>query len=229
MVNYFLDTSILSEGGSIMKKRSLIILSLITAFCLALTMGLSACGNDTASEEPAEEAVEEEVVDTIDGSVYGYTGEDPVEAACYEYMAETVSKDYEAADASIPTVSIIKTDTSSESETLVYGNFWIENYNIDADTLKCVSGGNYPGCMHVDNTTYKVTAFDAVGDGSEFEPTAKEIFGDSYDEFMKAYSDSDARTELRKATVANYVKANGLDDIKYYQDEGWDPVELVLE
>ncbi|MBQ9272628.1 MAG: hypothetical protein IJ227_02770 [Mogibacterium sp.] len=168
---------------------------------------------------------EGETADAAEGNTYGYTGTDPVEAACYQYMVETVAKDFEPADVSIPTVNIIAKDDSAEDEVLVYGDFWVENYNIDGDTLKCVSGGNFPGCMHVSKADNTVTAFDQVADGSNFEPSAKEIFGDNYDAFMKVYSDSDARTELRSKTVSDYVKQNGLD-VNYYQDEGWDPVEI---
>lgn len=166
-----------------------------------------------------------DVVDFVDGAAYGYGGDDPVEAACYEYMVETVSKEYEAADVSIPTVVIVHEDMTPEDEILVYGDFWIYNYKIDGDTLKTVSGGNYPGCMHVSKSDYTVTAFDVVADGGEFESSAKEIFGDAYDDFMKVYGDSDALAENRKITVSDYVNLNNLE-FNYYQDEGWDPVEL---
>ncbi len=160
-----------------------------------------------------------------DGAAYGYGGDDPIEAACYKYMAETVSKDYDAAEFSIPTVNIIHEDLTQEDEYLVYGNFWIDNYNGEGDTLKSVSGGNYPGCMHVSKDDYTVTAFDVVADGGNFEESAKEIFGDSYDDFMAVYSDSDKHAEDRKITVSDFVNLNGLE-YKYYQDEGWDPVKL---
>ena len=160
-----------------------------------------------------------------DGAAYGYGGDDPVEAACYKYMVETVGKSFDAAEYSIPTVNIINEDFTPEDEVLVYGNFWVENYNADGDTLKCVSGGNFPGCMHVSKADNTVTAFDQVADGGEFEESAKAIFGDNYDDFMKVYSNSEVREETRKVTVSDYVNLNGLD-FKYYQDEGWDPVEL---
>ena len=163
--------------------------------------------------------------DTVDGAAYGYAGDDPVELACYKYMAETVSKDYDAADVSIPVVNIIHEDFTPEDEVLVYGDFWIYNYNTEGDTFKNVSGGNYPGCMHVSKADNTVTAFDPVEDGGNFEASAKEIFGEHYDDFMAAYSDDEARNELRKISVSDYVNLNGLD-INYYQDEGWDPVEL---
>ena len=170
----------------------------------------------------------EEVVDQIDGGAYGYAGDDPVEAACYAYMVETVGKSYDAADVSIPSVQIVHMDLTPEDEVLVYGDFWVYNYNIEGDTLKCVSGGNYPGCMHVSKADNTVTAFDQVADGGEFESSAQEIFGEHYDDFMAVYSDEDARAENRKVTVSDYVNLNGLTEVTKMQDEGWDPVDLYV-
>ena len=56
-------------------------------------------------------------------------------------------------------------------------------------------------------------------------PTELKDMGEHYDDFMAVYSDSDAREENRKITVSDFVNLNGLE-FKYYQDEGWDPVEL---
>ena len=167
----------------------------------------------------------EEVVDLVDGKAYGYGGDDPIEAACYAYMAEEFKQYYEEAEYSIPVVKIVHEDLTQENEYLVYGDFWIYNYNGEGDVLKCTSGGNYPGCMHISKDDYTVTAFDQVADGGEFEPSAKEIFGDSYEDFMAVYGDSEANEEDRKITISDFVNLNGLD-FNYYQDEGWDPVEL---
>ena len=167
----------------------------------------------------------EEVVDLVDGAAYGYAGDDPVEAACYEYMVETVAKNFDAAEYSIPTVIIVHEDFTPEDEVLVYGDYWIENYNGEGDVLKCASGGNYPGCMHVSKKDYTVTAFDAVADGGDFDSSARDIFGEHYEDFMKVYGDSEGRAENRKITVSDFVNLNHLD-FNYYQDEGWDPVEL---
>ncbi len=179
-----------------------------------------------ASAEPSASSASAASPKT-DGSAYGYAGDDPVEVAVYKYMAEEVSKNFEKADASIPTVSIVHVDNASPDEVLVYGDFWIDNYNISGNTLECVSGGNFPGVMHLgkDGDVYVVSSFDRTADGAGFESSAKELFGEYYDEFMKVYSDSDSRDELRKATVAEYVKLNGLD-VTQYQDYGWDPVKL---
>lgn len=167
----------------------------------------------------------EEVVDLVDGAAYGYAGDDPVEAACYAYMVEEYKQYYEDAEYSIPTVMIVHEDFTPEDEVLVYGDYWIENYNGEGDVLKCASGGNYPGCMHVSKKDYTVTAFDAVADGGDFDSSARDIFGEHYEDFMKVYGDSEGRAENRKITVSDFVNLNHLD-FNYYQDEGWDPVEL---
>ena len=173
----------------------------------------------------SEEAEEESGEPAAAGAAYGYAGDDPAECACYKYMVEVIAPDYAEAEISIPTVNIFHTDYTPEDEVLMYGDFWVENYNANGDTLECVSGGNHPGIMHVSKADNTVTAFDQVADGEGFEESAKELFGEHFDDFMSVYSDSDARNELRRITVSDYVNLNGLD-FKYYQDPGWDPVEL---
>ena len=212
-----------------MRKKLMILLGMITVIAC---IGLTACGgSDSEAEEPATEPEETVEVESIDGSVYGYTGENPVEATVYEYVATTVAQgfDVEEGMVSIPTVTIIDRVENEDGSVDVTGDFWVDNYTIEGDTLMNQSGGNFPGKMHVvkDGDSYKVESFEQVGDGSEFEPTAKAIFGDSYDKFMKINSDSDAREALRAETVATFVKANGLEVTKY-QDYVWDPVELEL-
>ena len=212
-----------------MKKKLMILLGIITVIAC---IGLTACGgSDTEAEEPATEPEAEETVEveSIDGSIYGYTGEDAVEATVYEYVATELAADYDVKEGmvSIPTVTIIDKVENEDGSVDVLGDFWVENYTIEGDTLVCQSGGNHPGKMHIvkDGDAYKVESFEPVGDGDQFEPTAKAIFGDKYDAFMKVNSDNEAREALRAETVANFVKANNLEVTKY-QDFGWDPVEL---
>ena len=219
-----------------MKKKLAILLSaLLVLMCFALT----ACGGGGSEEsaEPAEEPAQEEAAaedetDPVQGSLYGYDGDDPVVAAVYQYLAEELSKNYDPPEGavSIPVVNIIKTDTDSEDgDADVYGDFWINNYTIEGDTLKCISGGNHSGKMELIQvgSGYSVKEFEQVQDGSNFEPSAKDIFEESYDEFIKSNGDQDAREKQRAETIANYVKANGLSVTKY-QDEGWDPVDIPL-
>ena len=204
-----------------MRKRVFILMT-----ALVMAFGISACGTkEEAAVEEENVAIEDtESEPEVDGTAYGYAGSDPVEAAVYKYLAEEVSKDYDDAEVHIPTVNIVHIDFTPKDEILVYGDFWIENYNVEGDTLKCVSGGHYPGMMQV-SKDYVVTDFKQAADGEDFDSSAKEIFGDYYDDFMKIYSDSDLRNELRKVTVTDYVNLNGLS-VTQYQDEGWDPVEI---
>ena len=109
----------------------------------------------------------------------------------------------------------------------VWGDFDVYNYKIDGETLNCVSGGNFPGKMHVaeNDDGYAVTDFTVVEDGANYDPSAKEIFGDRYEEFVSVNSDDEGRNSARKDILAYYVKSNGLSVIQY-QDYGWDPVKL---
>jgi hypothetical protein len=180
-------------------------------------------GNEGSSEES----------ETSDAdNTYGYTGNDPVEAAVYKYLAEEVSASYQPpADAvSIPVVQIIDLDVDSDDgEAEVSGDFWVLNYTVEGDTLKCISGGAHPGKMELvkNGDVYVVEEFEVVEDGANYEPSAKDIFEERYDDFVQVSSDDTTREKVRAEIIANYVKANGLEVTKY-QDEGWDPVDLAL-
>lgn len=225
-----------------MKKKLAILLSMIMILtCFAFT----ACGG---SEEPAEEQpadssqteeatdesedVEEPFPDALDGGTYGYIGDDPEVLAVYEYLTNEVAPLYDDGAeniVSVPVVQIIDQSKGDNGETLISGDFWIFNYEIDGDILKMVSGGAHPGRMHVaeDGEIITVVSFDPVEDGGNLEPSAKEIFGDKYEEFMAVSSDDKTREAERAATLANFVKANSLKVTKY-QDYGQDPVDIPL-
>ncbi|MBR0308601.1 MAG: hypothetical protein IJH92_06885 [Mogibacterium sp.] len=217
-----------------MKKRLVLIISLIMVLLLVFTgcggSGQSAETEDQAADVTEETAAEEESANDLEGNMYGYSGTDPMELAAYKYMADVVAKNFDEADASIPVITIIEEDEANPDDVLVKGDFWIDNYNIEGDTLMSTSGGNYPGCMHMkknDDGSYEVTSFDVVADGGGFTESAKEIFGDKYDDFIAVQSDSDAREAKRLETVTVYVNANEIPCTQY-QDEGWDPVKLHL-
>ena len=196
----------------------------ISAKIIGVKLTFEKQSEGTSTEENTEAAEE-----TKFWGGYGYMGEDPVEGAVYEYMATEIAKQYEPEEGvvSIPAVYIIDRVDNEDGSVDVIGEFEIYNYTVEGDTLKMQSGGSHPGKMHLvkDGDYYKVESFEQVGDGSEFEPTAKKIFGDKYDEFMKVSSDDETMNAARTEAVANYVKATGLEVTKY-QDEGWDPVEF---
>ena len=161
---------------------------------------------------------------------YEYPGPEQFYSEVYGYIIDEFSKGYEPADVSIPSPIIVKEDVLDNGDINLYGDFWVYNYNLNGDTLECASGGSYPGCMHIKkgDNGYEVVSFDMVGNGSEFEPSAKKIFGDYYEDFMKAEADEEAREKDRAQIIANFVAANDLD-ISQYKDFGWDPVTLPKE
>jgi hypothetical protein len=229
-----------------MKKKLAILLSVLMV--LSIT-ALTACGGKTAdttdnadtteAADTTADTTEDAAADTADdqtdpvkGAAYGYSGDDPVQAAVYQYLVEKIAPQYELPEGavSIPIVQLVDEDIDSEDgEAEVKGVFWVFNYVIEGDTLKMVSGGNHPGKMELIQvgSGYSVQEFEQVADGSNFEPSARDIFEEHYDSFMKVNGDQESREALRTQIIVDYVKANGLSVTKY-QDEGWDPVELPL-
>ena len=209
-----------------MKKFIVILLGTIM---VVACIGLTACGGGEAEEAAEEPTQEEAAVRTQFYGGYGYMGDDPVVGAVYEYMATVIPEQYgvEEGMISIPVVAIVDSIENEDGSVDVTGEFQVYNYTVEGDTLMTQSGGSHPGKMHLvpDGDYYKVDSFDPVGDGSEFETTAKEIFGEKYDEFIKISSDDEAINALRTEAIANYVTATGLEITKYH-DYGWDPIEL---
>ena len=161
---------------------------------------------------------------------YEYPGPELFYSVLYQYLIDELAGNYPKSQVSIPCPVIVKMDESDKSDIRVYGNFWIFNYDLNGETLECTSGGSYPGCIHVKNTEegYEAVSMDVVEDGSGFTESAKKIFGDNYDAFMKDGEDEKLREELRAQIVANYVAANDLN-ITAIKDYGWDPVTLPEE
>ena len=169
-------------------------------------------------------------VQLANGRICAYVSqneEDDAFAAIDRYMME-IGADYAPGEHCIPYRLVVAADTDDSDDIQVWGDFWVENYNQVGDTLKSVSGGSHPGCMHVMKTDlgYEVWKFDAVGDGSTFEPTAKAIFGDRYDDFMALTSNDELKKNAREESILDYVKAHKLA-VSCYQDFGWPAVGLA--
>ena len=143
------------------------------------------------------------------------------------YLIDVFGKNYAEGEHCVPIHNIIAVDERNSEDILVWGDYWVFNYNQVGDTLKCVSGGSHPGLMHLAQTenSYVVTAFDQVKDGSRFMPTAKKIFGDKYDAFQTINSDEKKREMLRAEGLIKYVREQGLS-ATMYQDYGWPAKEL---
>ena len=138
------------------------------------------------------------------------------------YLADSIGSQYAKGEYCVPFHSIVGVDERNADDILVWGSFWVFNYNQVGDTLKCVSGGSHPGLLHIRQTEkgFEVTAFDQVEDGSRYLPTAKKIFGDKFDAFQAVNSDEQKREKLRVDVLTTYVKKHGLT-ATMYQDYGW--------
>ena len=203
-------------------KRILIYLSA----CLILL----SCGQNRAKKDavPAGDT-DKHVTDTksvADVQVNNEKEEDSSINAIIRYM-KGLGASYSPGEHCIPYCLVVASDESNPDDIRVWGDFWVENYNQSGDTLKSVSGGSHPGCMHVKKTgsNFEVTQFDAVGDGSSFIPTAKAIFGNRYDALIALSSNDEAKKAARAKSILDYAKAKNLH-VSFYQDFGWPAVKL---
>jgi len=159
---------------------------------------------------------------------YRYAGGNAVEAAVATYAVQEFANHYEPADISIPVVNVVAVDSGAAGETLVWGSFWVFNYELRGDTLSCVSGGEYPGLAHLQKSkdgSYRVKALEVVEDGSRYTGSAKRIFGKHYGAFTKMQSDTELRERKRVEMIGDYVRVNKLP-ISGYQDYGWEVMPI---
>ena len=186
-------------------KRILI----VSAFLAGIA--LISCQNQAEKEEIIEEA--DTICATADSATYL--------TAIEEYLVDSIGKSYAQAQVCIPSYSVIAADESDSCNILVWGDYWVFNYNISGDTLKTASGGSHPGLMHVAfaDGKYTITGFDQVEDGSKNQESAKRIFGNNYEKFQSINSDEKAREQVRAEQLAKAVKDRGLK-VSLYQDFG---------
>lgn len=198
-----------------MKKSTWAIVALT-----ALTM--TACGSKQASNR---------IKNPVEDNATGYTvvaGTDTTyDYAICHYLVDSIGPHYAQADFCVPMPSIVAVDEQNADDILLWGDFWVMNYRQAGDTLKMVSGGSHPGLIHLRQTEngFQVTAFDQVGDGSSFLPTAKKIFGEKFEAFQAIQSDEQKRKVQQEEMLAEYVKEHGLS-ATMYQDYGQEAVEL---
>jgi hypothetical protein len=195
---------------------------IIIAFAALLTF--AACGNKQ-EVAPATEVNDTNNVSEQENNVSEQ--EITYFPAIDRYLVDEIGKQYNKGEHCVPFHRIVAVDERNADDILIWGDFWVFNYNQVGDTLKCVAGGSHPGLMHVAQTEngFKVTAFEQVEDGSNFLPSAKKIFGDKYDAFQAINSDEKNREILRAEVLGNYVKNHGLS-VTLYQDYGWPVVKL---
>ena len=202
-------------------------LSRVTIISFAALIFMAACGNkqSAAPKTEADETSQQPAASTTEADKT--VKETNYFPAIDRYLVNDIGKHYAEGEHCVPIHSIVRVDERNAEDILVWGDFWVFNYNQVGDTLKCVSGGSHPGLMHIRQTEngFDVTGFDQVEDGANNLPSAKKIFGDKYDAFHAINSDAEARERLRAEGLAVYAQKHNLS-VTMYQDYGWPAKKL---
>ena len=196
---------------------------IIIFITVIFALGITACENK-------QEEIQENIVNTSSVTDKNTNEKDlPVQEAettyfpaIERYLVKECGSKYLKGQYCIPFQTVVAVDERNAEDILVWGDFWVFNYNLADDTLETVSGGSHPGLMHIkqNDTGFEVTAFDQVEDGSRYMPSAKKIFGKKYDAFQAINSDNVRREKHRAEILANYVKKHNIPATKY-KDYGW--------
>lgn len=153
--------------------------------------------------------------------------EQAVRNAISDYLVNEIGVQYLQGELCIPTLMMVAEEELDSVQAHVWGDFWLSWYNIAGDTLKTVSGGNHAGRITLvrQDGILRVTAFEQTEDGAGNEASAKRIFGQHYDIYQNMHSNQDVREAVRKEQLQEYISRHQLP-VRYYQDYGWEAVEL---
>ena len=102
------------------------------AAILICGVSLVGCGHKKAKEQPKETQVENTPVEVKvpDAVACSATVED--------YLVNVIGKNYAEGEYCIPCPIVISTDDGNKNDILIWGDFWVFNYNQSGDTLKTV-------------------------------------------------------------------------------------------
>ena len=148
--------------------------------------------------------------------------EQTVRAAITDYLLRKVAPSYLQGDICIPTLMMVY-----ETDSCVWGDFWVFWYNLSGDTLKTVSGGNHSGLMTLlwQNNQPLVTSFEQVEDGARFTPSAKRIFAEHFDVYQNMHANENVREAVRQEQLSDFIRQNNLS-VRYYQDYGFPAIKI---
>lgn len=239
-----------------MKRRTVCITAIgMMALCLGACGAQQAPAAPPATEtEPevvSEAATEEAVPETEEAAVIPETEETEEAAAENEYPSVPLPEyhyygpedwaDYgeaisafmlensfgeEAADLSVCTPVVLKVDDSDPSDVKVWGEYWLDQFQLQKTTLFHTAGGSFGGVAHLDATgaAPMLISMDPVEDGTDNGPSIERLFGP--EGLTEAYSEAvDNINEYRAKALSYYINENGLY-ITQFQDFGWPPVPI---
>ena len=202
-----------------MKRKNFVMLA---AILLCGSIWMSSCSGNANADKAA--------VDTVTVADSAKSG-DVIMDAINKYLVDSIGTHYAQGDMCIPVIMMTCSDGMKNDSVFMWGDYWVFNYKVAGDTLKCVSGGDHPGKMLLtknENGEFQVVSFEQVEDGHGNQESAKRIFGEYYDALHAVNSDENYREKARAGAIADYVKANKLP-VKYYQDYGWPAKEIPAE
>jgi hypothetical protein len=148
--------------------------------------------------------------------------EQAVRVAITDYLLREIAPSYRQADICIPTIMMVY-----ETDSCVWGDFWVFWYQLSGDTLKTVSGGNHSGLMTLSwqNNQPLVTSFEQVEDGARFTPSAKRIFAEHFDIYQNMHANENVREAVRQEQLSDFIRHNNLS-VRYYQDYGFPAIKI---
>lgn len=108
----------------------------------------SAAAPSTATVEETTAEVREALPFFQYNKIYECNGYDPAEAAVYEYLAFERPEGYDPYRVLIPYVNIVAIDDSDQESSLIYGDYYLYEFEKHEDTLVMTSGSHCPGVIH---------------------------------------------------------------------------------
>lgn len=129
--------------------------------------------------------------------------EQALRTAISDYLVREIGVYYAQGELCIPTLLMVY-----ETDSCVWGDFWIWWYVRDNDSLRIVSGGNHSGKMTIryENGQPVVTAFEQTVDGAGNDASARRIFGEHYDIYQNMHANESVREAARLEQLADRLK-----------------------
>ena len=201
---------------SLERKESAVSVVVLMEFAALLWCCAQLMGCQPKSAEPTS-VVEPSVCDTVAVEI-----ETTYFPAIDRYLVNVIGDQYAKSEYCVPFYKIVSVDERDAENILVWGDFWLFNYNRSGDTLKTVSGGNHAGLLHIrqTDTGFEVTGFDQVAEGAGNMKSAQQIFGDKYEAFHDFHSNEQKRGQRRLEVLAEYVQKHNLP-VSMVLDYGW--------
>lgn len=143
--------------------------------------------------------------------IEGHRREQALRDAIGDYLVGQVGPWYQQGEFCVPVIMIVDVEADS-----VWGDFWVEWYRHEGDTLQFVSGGNHSGRMTLQMRDGRpvVTAFEQTVDGAGNVDSARRIFGRRFGVYQNIHSSEAVREAARQMQLHNYMVRHGLGPLR---------------